>query len=101
MPRLSQEIPGPPTCSFCGSTASDQYVGGYGNHICRECIESPQLTDTVPSDAVCALCHRSLTDSGRGATAVIVACRQGLVLCDDCLRIAREILVEVSGPPRT
>jgi len=93
-PRLSQEIPGPPTCSFCGSITSDRYVGGYGNHICRECVESPLLTEAVPSEAVCALCHTELTDhDGRTRTAaVVVSCRQGMVLCSDCLQIAREIL---------
>jgi hypothetical protein len=97
-PRLSQEIPGPPTCSFCGSATSDRYVGGYGNNICRECVEHPQLSDTLPADAVCALCHREMTGS-TGPTRAIVACRHGVVLCDDCLRIAREILAEVSAPP--
>jgi hypothetical protein len=101
MPRLSQEIPGPPTCSFCGSTTSDRYVGGYGNHICRECIEYPHLSEAVPRDSVCALCHVALTDrdgQARSGT-VIVACRQGLVMCGDCLRVAREILTEVSAQP--
>jgi len=93
-PRLSQEIPGPPICSFCGSATSDEYVGGYGNLICRECVESPQLAEAVPTEAVCALCHTQLSDpDGRArAAAVVVSCRRGLVLCSDCLRVAKEIL---------
>lgn len=102
MPRLSQEIPGPPTCAFCGAVDSDRYVGGYGNHICRECIVDPQLAEPLPPAAICALCQAEVGSPGGGLRPVVaVQCRNGAVLCDECQRLAEEILTRDSpgSPP--
>ena len=99
MPRLSQEIPGPPICTFCGSADSDRYVGGYGNHICRECITHPQLVDSLPPNALCALCQAKVTSRGEllHTGVVAVTCKQQAVLCSECQRVAEEILAEGTG----
>ena len=96
MSRPSAELPGPPTCTFCGSVESDRYVGGYGNHVCRECICHPGLVDPPPPEAVCALCQVQV-GSRRGGLAelvVVVTSKHGAVLCDACQRIAERILAE-------
>lgn len=94
MPRLSQEIPGPPMCTFCGSAQSDRYVGGYGNHICRECIASPAIADPPSQDAVCALCGEPAHRSGGvlQQRVVPVTSRGGAVLCSECQQVAEEIM---------
>jgi hypothetical protein len=102
MPRLSQQIPGPPTCAFCGSTGSDRYVGGYGNHICRECIAQPAIVEPAGQEATCALCgepaygHRGLP----GRQVVPVTSKRGAVLCSECQHVAEEIMAEnPTSPP--
>src|SRR5215467_7359318 len=98
-PRLSQEIPGPPTCTFCGSVESDRYVGGYGNHICRECIAHPSIIEPAPADAICALCGElAQRDRGsRGRHVVPVTSKGGAVLCSECQHVAEEIMAAHAG----
>jgi hypothetical protein len=102
MPRLSQEIPGPPTCIFCGSVDSDRYVGGYGNHICRECIAQPVMVEPAPADATCALCGERATGR-RGLLrkrVVPVTSKRGAVLCSECQQLAEEIMSEDQASSR-
>lgn len=101
MPRLSQPIPGPPTCAFCGSTGSDRYVGGYGNQICRECIAQPAIVEPAAEDAVCALCGElACGRSSQGRQLVPVTSKRGAVLCSECQHVAEEIMAEnPTSPP--
>jgi hypothetical protein len=92
MPRLSQEIPGPPTCTFCGTVEADRYVGGYGNHICRGCIVKPGLSEPVTQDAICALCGEPAYR--QHGLVVPVTSSRGAVLCSQCQRVAEEIMGE-------
>jgi hypothetical protein len=101
MPRLSQEVPGPPTCTFCGSVESDRYVGGYGNHICRECIAQPAISEPPPPDATCALCRepaQGLRGSLRTRVSPVTS-KRGAVLCSECQRLAEEIMAEDAASP--
>lgn len=88
------DLPGPPACCICGSGDSARYVGGYGYHICVDCLALEELADPVPEGATCALCGLQIGDRspslGRRAV-VAVLCQQGVVICARCRHISRTI----------
>jgi hypothetical protein len=91
----SADLCGPPTCSFCGSVEASRYVGGYGYHVCAECLTDTRMEGSVPAGARCILCALEIgTESAwlQRRTVVAAVCRSGIVLCMQCRSTALEIL---------
>ncbi len=39
------DLPGPPTCSVCGTADAPRYVGGYGYHVREDCLVATELAE--------------------------------------------------------
>lgn len=78
-------------CSFCGrpQTAVEKVIAGPGVYICNECVLTARPVP-LPAAERCSFCGRhgsSMSTAGHGVR-----------ICDGCLELCREVLVEDGLP---
>jgi hypothetical protein len=92
------DLPGPPTCCICGTSDAPQYVGGYGFHLCPDCIVTAELVDPVPGEASCVLCGLEIGERSPWLWRHAVVAAEGprgIVLCARCRYTSLAILAEI------